>query len=352
MRSILATVLIIILAASASAYDLGNQAPVKPAVTYPGNVPNPERQGGDTIATAFAIPALPFVDSGTTAGYVDDYSETCPYPTFDGPDVVYSYTTSGEETVDIDLCGSDYDTKVYVYDEDLSLIGCNDDYYFNHPDCLDYVSKLENVHLTAGAYFIVVDGYASSSFGPYLITVTSHVTCVLDCPPGGMPEGEPPLVENYVDNYNSGCSESFTYWQQLTADATGALTLCGVSGWYLSAGSQYRDTDWYVLTMGAGGSIEITGDAEYATYLFELGPQDCNTVGVIQLATAGPCAEDALTVTGYAAGAPVWFWCGPTVFAPPPGADMMYDYVVWFAGLEGVIANEPTTWSTVKALYD
>ncbi len=28
------------------------------------------------------------------------------------------------------------------------------------------------------------------------------------------------------------------------------------------------------------GIIEITADAEYATYIFELGPQDCANVGV------------------------------------------------------------------------
>ncbi len=42
---------------------------------------------------------------------------------------------------------------------------------------------------------------------------------------------------------------------------------CGVSGWYLSDGIQFRDTDWYILTMGPLGTIDITVDALYATYI-------------------------------------------------------------------------------------
>ena len=126
-----------------------------------------------------------------------------------------------------------------------------------------------------------------------------------------------------------------------------------MSGWYLNCqGSQSRDTDWFILNKGATGNIEITADAEYATYIFELGPQDCAVGGVIQQATAGPCAEAFMTISGYAAGAPVWFWVGPTVFVAPAGAGPMYDYVVWFSGLEIGVATESTTWGTLKALYE
>ncbi len=55
-----------------------------------------------------------------------------------------------------------------------------------------------------------------------------------------------------------------------------------------------------------------------------------------------------MTIVG-SPNAPVWFWAGPTVFAPPPGGPSMYDYVVWFD--YGLVVTEPTTWSTMKALY-
>jgi hypothetical protein len=304
---------------------------------------------GDTIANAIVIPYLPFNDSRTTAGFADNYDEICPYSGSTAPDVVYEYVSASTQSVDVDLCGSGYDTKLYVYDAGLNLVACNDDFYFGAP-CGTYVSKLENVPLSAGmTYYIIIDGYGAAS-GTFVLSIAAFVPCVVSCPPGGFTEGEPPLVNEYVDNYNGGCNTPSYPFQGLYGNAYGRLTLCGVSGWYLTAGSNYRDTDWYILHNGVAGAIEITADAEYATYIFELGPQDCSAIGVLQQATAGPCAEAFMTISGYGSGAPVWFWAGPTVYAAP-GADTSYDYVVWFSGLQGGVATEATTWSTLKALY-
>ena len=133
----------------------------------------------------------------------------------------------------------------------------------------------------------------------------------------------------------------------------GSAVFCGVSGWYLSAGSQFRDTDWFTLTgVSAGANIEITADAEYASYIFELDRR------LASAASPSPsrrspvrAAEATMTISG-AAGSTKWFWVGPTVFADPDGGDNMYDYVVWFTGLQNEILNSvPTTWSALKALY-
>jgi hypothetical protein len=352
MRTIFVAILCLGFASLATGLDLGNQAPVKTPAVYPQDVPGPQRQGGDTIATAMVIPAIPFDDIGTTVGYHDDYDETCPVDGNVAPDVVYRYTAVGTMAVNIDLCGSNYDTKVYVYDIGLNLIACNDDYYWNAP-CGVYVSLLENVTLNDGmTYYVIIDGYGISS-GTYVLAIDPFVPCVLDCPVNGVAEGEPPLVDNYVDSYNGGGSVPGYPFQALTADPAGNLTLCGVAGWYVSGGSQYlRDTDWYILQAGGTGAIGITADAEFASYVFELGPQDCAAVGVVQQMTAGDCAEASMTISGYAPGAPVWFWVGPTVFVAPDGGDSEYDYVVWFTGLASGVAAEVTTWSTVKALYD
>jgi hypothetical protein len=206
--------------------------------------------------------------------------------------------------------------------------------------------------VAGNTYYIVVDGYSSAS-GAYVLSLLCGCDgCVVTCPATGIPEGEPPLVDDYVDVFNGGCaSDSGFSFQTLEADADGNLILCGVSGWYLSAGVPYRDTDWYILLAGAAGPIEITADAEYTTFCFELSPQDCATVAVAQQITAGPCDQAAMTIDGYGEADPVWFWAGPTVFAPP-GPDTEYDYVVWFSGLLEGVAAAPTTWSTVKALFD
>ncbi len=320
-----------------------------------------DRQGGETIATAVVIPSLPFTDTGATCDNVNDYDEVCPYDDSIAPDVVYSYTPSSSGSVDVDLCGSAYDTKVYVYDEYHGLIACNDDFYFDE-ECGIYVSRIEAVNLAAGrTYHIVIDGYGDDC-GAYALRVESAgPPCVLMCPPGSALEGEPPLVRNYEDRYNDGCcGGDGELFQSLWGRDNGTRIFCGRTGWFTYAGSQYRDTDWFIATFGPTGVIEVRGDAEFATYLFELGPHDCASVGVLQQDTIGPCAEGALTVTGEP-GSTVWLWTGPTVFQSPAGLDVHeYGYVLHLSGLasEGLtgVTDEgtvvPTTWSTVKSLYD
>jgi len=352
MRKMLVLALVLGMVGMAMASDTGNQAPTKTPGTYPENVPNPIRQAGDTIFSATTIPGLPYNDSGTTVGYTDDYASTC-FFAGGAPDVVYVYTAgAGVEGLDISLCGSSYDSGLYVYDSGLNEIGCNDDY-------CGLQSQLDNVPVTAGqTYYIIVDGYSSAN-GAYVISVDAHVPCILTCPTdSNPPEGEPPLVDDYVDNWNGGCNTTPGYPFQHISGAmvgstipVGSAVFCGVSGWYLSAGSQFRDTDWFTLTKAsAGTNIEITADAEYQSYIFELTGTCAGGVTVAQQAIAGPCSPATMSISG-AAGTH-WFWVGSTVFADPDGGDNMYDYTVWFTGLSPeIVSTEPTTWGTIKALY-
>lgn len=353
MRMAIVIILVMALASAATATNLGNRAPVKPTVSFPPNVPDPARQGGDTIYDAFVIPSLPFEDSGTTEGYTNDYDEVCPFDAPNTPDVCYRFTPSYTTMVNIDLCYSSYDTKVYVWDENLNLVACNDDYYFA-PPCYIYSSRLEGVVLAGGqTYYIIVDGYWGA-WGPYVITVDECVPFDLDCPDGGIPEGEPDLYNGYVDTWNGGCNTPPEYpFEQIDGNASGDAILCGVAGWYTYAGHDYRDTDWYLLTMGSSGAIDVTIQAESSTYAFELGPQDCGNVAVLQSATADACVEGTMAITGYEEGEIVWFWAGSTIFAPPGGdPPETYRYTCWFSGLLAAVATEPTSWSTMKALFE
>jgi len=326
--------LALVLALPAAAADLGASAPPKPVNDQLAPLPNADviRQGGDTIADAVEV-TLPYSGTGSTVGYTDDYDEACPWGAA-SPDVVYATTPTADTNVDIDLFGSTYDTKLFVYDANMTLIACNDDFY------PDYTSKLENVALAAGMqYYVVIDGYGGAA-GDYVLTITQFDPCVLDCPAGAELEGEPPLVDDYVDSYNAGCG-STGGWSTITQ-----AVFCGVSGWYTAQGAQSRDTDWFELTVPADGHIEITGDAEFATYMFELGPQDCGTVGVIQNVEMGPCNPATIVING-APGSTAWFWVGPTTFEGP-----VYEYnYVLYTNL-GPVATESSSWSAVKGLFN
>ena len=344
MRTLLTVALVMAIALPVVAFDLGNRAPDKPAtaVIPPPADPAVLRQGGDTIADAVEIYMF-YIGSGTTAGYTDDYDEVCPYSGSTSPDVVYTFVATSSNLLTVDLFGSSYDTKVYLYDENLTLVACNDDFYSDYTSRLDAVSVMYGVR-----YYIVIDGYGGD-YGEYQIEVTEVVGDTTHCPAGGVWEDEPELVDGYIDEHNGGCNSiddiGYAPFQHISSG-----DFCGYAGWYLSAsGSNHRDTDWFTVTIPASGSLNIVGSGDQWTNLYELGPQDCDSVGVLQSVMFGQLSPAGFTVTGVP-GTDAWIWVGSTVFEQPPGApDNEYLYVLH---LEGVVAVKNHSWSDVKTLFD
>lgn len=337
MRHLL-LITILLAATTAQAFDFDTSAPPKAAVpiTAPAADPALIRQGGDTIEDAVVI-TMPYTGSGTTEGYTDNYDEVCPYVDSTSPEVVYTFTPAADMAVDIDLFGSAYDTKVYVYDAEMNLVACNDDF---HPD---YTSRLENVAMMGGTpYFIVIDGYGGA-YGEYSLAFTENPMCVIECPEGAELEGEPTLVDEYTDTYNPGCGQGALpeNFQPITGP-----WFCGKSGHFTQSGMASWDTDWFILTFGPEGFLEITGDAEEATYMFELGPMDCADVAVIQNLTIGPCIPESMIVTGEP-GSQFWLWLGPVNVSAIGTYE--YDYVLNIEG--GVVATETHSLSDVKGLF-
>jgi hypothetical protein len=241
-------------------------------------------------------------------------------------------TTAAAVVLDISVCGSSYDTALYVYDGALNEIACNDDF-------CGLQSQLENVSVAEGqTCYIVVDGYGTAA-GSYVLHVQAHVPCVVPCPLDSCDEGEPPLGPDYVDAWNGGCDSppGYPFWHIFGAEVgstipVGSMVYCGGSGWYYRDGVSNRDTDWFTLTVGSSGSVEIVADAEYASYVFELSGTCEGGVFVEQQAIAGPCQAAAMTMSG-AAGSTKRLWVGPTSFVSPD-ATAMYDWVLWFSGLQ------------------
>ncbi len=149
---------------------------------------NSSRQGGDTMEDATVIEELPYSNTGTTVGFSDDYDEDCPedpnsQPSA-APDVVYSLTPAEDVIIDVDLCGSTYDTKVFVYDSNGLMpqttdgeSACDDDHY-GSTGCDDvnaWTSFISNVMLSGGqTYYIIVDGWSDADAGDYELTVTPY----------------------------------------------------------------------------------------------------------------------------------------------------------------------------------
>ncbi len=344
MRKLLVCAAVLALVGSALAFNIDNHRPEKPQVDHPPNVPDPDRQGGDTIMDAVEV-TLPVIDgSGTTVGYNDDYDEACPYEGSTSPDVVYTFTPDMSMFLDVDLCGSDYDTKVYVYDADLNRIACNDDFYFESEPCGLFVSKIVGMEVLAGVqYFVIVDGYGGDA-GNYVINITESPEefCDLECPAGSELEGEPPLVDDYVDSYNGGCNSDPVVFQAITQP-----TFCGVGGWYLIDGSNARDTDWFLLEIDEDGVIEVTGESEVATAMYWLS-QDCEGPELLGEMILEFCEPQTMTITGDP-GSEVWFFVGALDFVPPAGFEgNEFEYIL---NIDYVIPVQQQSFTAIKSLF-
>jgi hypothetical protein len=322
------------LALAGPGVELGNGASPKVPRDWPANFPV-SRQGGDTIESAFVINSVPFTDQGTTTGFSNDYDAACPFTNSVAPDVVYRYTPATAERISIDLCGSSYDTKLYVMDADFTVLACNDDWYTG-PPCGGYVSAYAGLELTGGeVYYIVVDGYGTEH-GEYSLAITIDEPCIVGAHQDAQFEFEPPLVDGYVDSWNGGCNSDGQPFQELDQfPLYEEKWFYGVSGWYLYSGANYRDTDWFTVSLEPGGELDVTLVAEQTSTLYQLDATDCNNVLVLQFAQAEPCEPATLHIEG-TAGSTVWLWVGPSSQTPPP--DFLgheYHYSLQRSGWQG-----------------
>jgi hypothetical protein len=338
-------------AAPVTAVDLGNShSEVKGNAHVLGNPGTPDsREGGEDIDSATVIPSLPYTDTGNTCDNIDDYEVMCPFGS-DSPDVVYAYTPEYDDVINIDLCGSSYDTKLFVFCEsEGNLVACNDDYYFDDDPCGEYVSFLENVVLYAGfTYYIVIDGY-SGDCGDYILSIFYYQPCIVDCPAGAVPEGEPQLMDGYVDTYNGGCNSTLPVFQNINwTNEDGCAWLCGISGWFES-GDSSRDTDWFPV-VAMDYEIEWTIDAEFAVQCYVVVP-DYSCPGTFDIPyefTAGPCLPNTLSFTTNP-GEEFWLWVGPTTFGGPV---YEFTYFMTVCGIQSdVIPTRQTSLGILKNMY-
>ncbi|MCK4342298.1 MAG: HYR domain-containing protein [Phycisphaerae bacterium] len=167
----------------------------------------------DTCGTALPVTTLPFNDTGNTCSCNNDYQTdgTCPYTdTGLGPDLVYVYTPAANDTVDISLCNSSYDTSLLVYEN-----ACVDPLYACADDECGTQSEILNLSLTGGnTYYFVVDGYGSSC-GDYEIDIalsaapTPGDNCgdpfIIDLNTVPLPFSDSNSTCGRVDDYNATC---------------------------------------------------------------------------------------------------------------------------------------------------
>ncbi len=199
---------------------------------------------GEDEFDAIVIPSMPYHASYSTEFRNNDYDEPCP-DSSTSADVVFVYTPQDYEDVTIDLCGSSYDTKVFVYENSIipgSPFACNDD----DTSCSNFQSKIECLQLIGGnTYYIIVDGWGNQT-GEFTLDM---FTCAPPCWTGCVPEATPDLEtcpEPGLDTINGGCWDE-GYFQLIDPGEI----VCGQVYW---DATDY-DTDWYLRYLFEGDSV-------------------------------------------------------------------------------------------------
>jgi hypothetical protein len=288
---------------------------VKPVVDYSQKyLPPSGREGGETIATAISVNSLPFNDIGYTCDNVNDYDEACPYTGSLAPDVVYSYTPSVNQYVNIDLCGSSYDTKVFVYENSYTPgfpYACNDDYYFD-ATCGIFVSALLNLSLTGGnTYYIVIDGYGGAC-GDYILNITGYTPPSCDgCISCSIPEGEGDIPDYGIDDFNAGCNAP-EYGYPFSPIQLYQV-ICGRTNTYYNGGD-FRDTDWYKITLTEAGTLYWSGYASFNLQLYILSGDCLNYTYASGL--GGNCS--LVSISASLPAGTYYLWAGLNVFTGVP----------------------------------
>jgi hypothetical protein len=334
-------------------------AALKAATASPVVPPDPiyVDQGGDTIATATVIPDIPYTDTGTTASYTSNYESCvgcfeCPYSTTGARDVVYSYTPTVDRLIDVDLCLSSYDTKVYIGDGGATpIIACNDDACGTGLPG-PWQSRIDFAQLYAGhTYYIFVDGYSATDFGDYVLSMTDVVPCEVPCPPGATSEGEPICHDDYRDQYNGGCGSDPVVFTNLPCSDPGASTIvCATYGGFYFNGLSYRDTDWYQIVLEEPSTVTWCVEGEYDTLTGILdGRGGCLVTGFYDYNYGGGCTP--LCVSGDLEPGTWWLWVGPLGFGASVG-ECGGVYVGTLTGYEcGPTAVSAATWGRIKNTY-
>ena len=129
------------------------------------------------------IPVLPYTDINTNIGAGDDWL----VQGSQGADVAYSLTLPVSTTLTISLCSelTDFDTKLEIFTADFECIESTTGFYNDDNTCTSapvgaLASTLDPIPLSAGSYYIVVDGYNGSE-GNYELTVSESDWEVGDC---------------------------------------------------------------------------------------------------------------------------------------------------------------------------
>jgi len=193
------------------------------------------------------IQSLALVGTNDECGFAEPIGEVTELPfdtrdaTFDGPghcmespNIWYCYTATCTGIATVSLCGSDYDTKLAVYQgcgcypSAIDLIRCNDDF-------CSYRSQVSFGVVTGNKYLIEIGGFEDKT-GQGIMNITCEPAF---CPPANddcsnaQPIGDiwqqPFDIRCATFDGPGDCMDGANIWYRYTASCTGIVTVstCG-----------------------------------------------------------------------------------------------------------------------------
>ncbi len=215
-----------------------------------------------------------YVNSQNSCAYTNDIANP-------SADVVYQFSVADSYPVTISMCGSSYDTYIWLYDSGFNYVGSDDD------GCIDLSSTLTQT-LTAGTYYIVCEGY-SSNCGNYTLDVYANPIYAGNLNVCGLP--------HYIDSKNTcdfandvaDVSKDVIYSFTLGSTQSVTMSLCNGTNYdsflylYNSAFAQIASSDdacgassRIIQTLNAGTYyLVVEGYGSYCgTYTLDLAVTD------------------------------------------------------------------------------
>jgi hypothetical protein len=251
---------------------------------------------GENCTNALTL-TVPSTVNGNTCGFMDDLNAACPWAVTGGLDVVYVYSPPENQMVTFDLCGSSFDTKMYVFDGSCqgTPIGCNDD--FGGTCGSDgFKSRIECLNLQVNHnYYVVVDGYDGAACGNYVLTTTICPPCQVPSVSGDVVEVTEPWPVNgtySTTDPDGGCNNDPS--PPLFMNITCGQAIYGHTFMYTDSATSsiYRDTDWYQFVVTAQEQVvwTVQGEIPVVALILQTATPPCPADVLTGLASAGICS--------------------------------------------------------------
>eukprot|EP00899_Mesostigma_viride_P005260 jgi/Mesvir1/14735/Mv05380-RA.2 len=178
--------------------------------------PPPARMLGNTIEDAYPIPALPFSYQGNTGAFSNAYS-ACGLGV-SAPDMVFKYKAGPSPIVlNASLCGSSFDTSIYVYLPGKDPL-CNDD------GCGGNQGQVVFTLGSNETAYIVVDGYTNQT-GAFSFSLTPH----------SWPDDERAALLEFKAGITSDPNGYLRTWTNTTYPCSGSWAYVGCTGFYVTS---------------------------------------------------------------------------------------------------------------------